>query len=130
MSTDWQMIESGCLSPEAIMIKDADLLAQLDPQGPSILHFYDWNVPCLTYGYFTDPACYLNLDALQQCGMQKARRPTGGGIIFHLSDLAFSVLIPASHPCFSLNTLDNYAFINKIQLPCFNSINNKTVIDF
>ena len=95
------------------MAKDAALLAQLDPEGPSLLHFYDWNAPCLTYGYFTDLARHLNLEALQHYGLQKARRPTGGGIIFHLSDLAFSVLIPAYHPCFSLNTWDNYAFINQ-----------------
>jgi lipoate-protein ligase A len=113
MSSHWQIIESGYLSPEAIMAKDAALLAQLDPEGPSLLHFYDWNAPCLTYGYFTDPAQHLNLEALQHYGVQKARRPTGGGIIFHLSDLAFSVLIPACHPCFSLNTWDNYAFINQ-----------------
>lgn len=113
MSSNWQIIESGYLSPEAIMAKDADLLAQLDPQGPSILHFYDWNAPCLTYGYFTDPVRHLNLNALQDHGLQKARRPTGGGIIFHLSDLAFSLLIPASHPRFSFNTLDNYVFINE-----------------
>ena len=113
MATGWNIVESGCLSPEAIMAKDADLLAHLDPEGPSILHFYDWNAPCLTYGYFTEPAHHLHLDILQQCGLQKARRPTGGGIIFHLSDLAFSVLIPAAHPCFSVNTLDNYALINK-----------------
>jgi lipoate-protein ligase A len=113
MGSDWQIIESGSLSPEAIMAKDAALLAQLDPTGPSLLHLYEWNVPCLTYGYFTDPAQDLNLEALERCELQKARRPTGGGIIFHLSDLAFSVLLPASHPRFSVNTLDNYAFINQ-----------------
>jgi lipoate-protein ligase A len=109
----WQVIESGFLAPESIMAKDAALLAELDPKGPSLLHFYEWDAPCLTYGYFTDPAGYLDLEALQRYGVQKARRPTGGGIIFHLSDLAFSILVPAHHPCFSLNTLDNYAFINQ-----------------
>lgn len=110
---DWQVIESGSLAPDVIMAKDAALLAQLDPQGPSLLHFYDWNGPCLTYGYFADPHRYLNMEALQNYGLQMARRPTGGGIIFHLSDLSFSVLLSARHPHFSLNTLDNYAFINQ-----------------
>lgn len=112
MISPWQVMESGRLSPEAIMAKDAFLLEQLKPDSPPLLHFYEWNTPCLTYGYFTDPARYLDLQALEFCGLQKARRPTGGGIIFHLSDLAFSVLVPATHPRFSLNTLDNYAFIN------------------
>lgn len=109
----WELIDSGDLSPQTIMDKDAHLLDQLDPQGASILHFYNWNVPCLTYGYFIDPARHLNLDAMQDCGLQKARRPTGGGIIFHLTDFAFSILIPSGHPKFSMNTLENYAFINQ-----------------
>jgi lipoate-protein ligase A len=113
MRSSWRVIESGFLSPEAIMAKDAALLAQLDPSGPSLLHFYEWNVPCLTYGYFIDLACHIDLEALQQQGVQTARRPTGGGIIFHLTDFAFSILIPASHPRLSLNTLENYAFINQ-----------------
>lgn len=110
---NFEVIESGPLSPEAIMAKDAALLANLDADSPSFIHFYEWNVPCLTHGYFTDPSLYLDLEALQHCGIQKAKRPTGGGIIFHLSDFAFSILIPAHHPNFSLNTLDNYAFINQ-----------------
>jgi lipoate---protein ligase len=113
MNPSWQVIESGFLSPEAIMAKDSSLLHQLDPEGPSLLHFYEWNVPCLTYGYFIDLMSHLDLEALQSCGLKKARRPTGGGIIFHLSDLAFSVLIPAKHSSFSLNTIDNYTFINQ-----------------
>lgn len=109
----WEVIESGSLSPEAIMAKDVALLAQLDPHGPSLLHFYEWNGPCVTYGYFTDPDRHLYLQALQQYGLQIARRPTGGGMIFHLFDFACSILLPAHHPHVSLNTLENYAFINQ-----------------
>jgi lipoate---protein ligase len=112
MFSPWQIIESGSLAPEIIMDKDAFLLSQLTANGPPLLHLYEWENPCLTYGYFTDPHCYLHLEALEACGLQMARRPTGGGIIFHLTDLAFSVLIPAGHPLFSLNTLENYAWIN------------------
>lgn len=109
----WKVIESGCLSVEEVMAKDALLLNQMKANSPPILHFYEWKSPCLTYGYFTKPDHYLDLEAIKYYGLQMSRRPTGGGIIFHLSDFAFSLLVPASHPRFSLNTLDNYAFINQ-----------------
>lgn len=120
MGLSLEIIESGQLLPEEIMAKDAEILAQLDPEGPSILHFYDWSVPSLTYGYFTDPFKYLDLEALERHGIHKARRPTGGGIIFHLTDLAFSIFIPYSHSAFSLNTLDNYALINRKVIEAIN----------
>lgn len=108
----WHLIDSGRLPPEQIMAKDALLLQQLQNNPHPILHFYDWEGDCLTYGYFTNPENYLDLSAVKQYRINMARRPTGGGIIFHLTDFAFSVLIPASHPDFSFNSLDNYGFIN------------------
>ena len=113
MHMEWQMIESGSLSPEAIMAKDAHLLETLDPSGPCLLHLYDWSAPCLTFGYFTKPGHHLHLETMHGMKLLAARRPTGGGIIFHLTDFAFSVLIPASHPSFSLNPLVNYAYVNR-----------------
>lgn len=95
------------------MAKDAVLLEQLNDDSPPILHLYEWEGSCLTYGYFTNPARYLHLEVLDSLGLRKARRPTGGGIIFHLTDFAFSLLLPAGHPNFSLNTLENYAFVNQ-----------------
>lgn len=108
----WHVIDSGTLAPEAIMAKDAALLEELQAKDSPILHLYEWAMPCLTYGYFTKLEQHLHLDVLQHKGLHIARRPTGGGIIFHLTDLAFSLLVPASHSYFSLNTLDSYAVIN------------------
>ncbi len=113
MKFSGQVIESGRLPPMEIMAKDAWLLETLNSTHSPFLHLYEWETSCLTYGYFTRPADYLHLEALERWGIQKARRPTGGGIIFHLTDLAFSILLPSSHPCFSSNTLENYAFINQ-----------------
>ena len=109
----WDYVESGPLPADAIMERDARLLEKLDFTGSPLLHIYEWASPCLTYGYFTDPHRHLHVDRLNPCGLHMARRPTGGGIIFHGTDFAFSVLLPASHPRFSLNTLDNYALINR-----------------
>lgn len=100
--------------PEAAMAKDTELLSTLSSRADPLLHLYEWESRCLTYGYFIDPSQHLDMDALRRYGLCAARRPTGGGIIFHLTDFAFSILIPASHPCFSLNTLDNYAYVNQL----------------
>ena len=113
LGSSCDVIDSGKLDPDAVMAKDASLLEQLNPEGRPIIHFYEWSVPCLTYGYFTDPGRHLDLKALEVSGLHLARRPTGGGIIFHLTDFAFSVLIPANHPSFSQNTLENYALVNR-----------------
>ncbi|MBA3721838.1 MAG: hypothetical protein H0W88_05500 [Parachlamydiaceae bacterium] len=110
----WQIIESDQMAPQAIMQKDADLLNSLSFESQPILHLYEWNCKCLTYGHFIDPAKYLEMDKLRVHHLEMARRPTGGGIIFHLTDFAFSILLPINYPQISINTLDNYAYINRL----------------
>lgn len=109
---DWNIIDTGLDSPEAIMKKDQLLLEKIGSQKSPILHFYEWNTPSITYGYFLKPEEFFSFEGLKKEGISIARRPTGGGIIVHLWDFAFSALIPSSHPSFSQNTLDNYAYIN------------------
>lgn len=109
---NWQILDTGRASALQNMEMDRRLLLELQSDGPSILRFYEWSGDSATYGYFTTPFKFLKEDSVQRHQLQLARRPTGGGILFHLTDLTFSLLIPASHPHFSLNTLDNYRFVN------------------
>jgi lipoate---protein ligase len=110
------VIDTGVSSADANMRFDEKLLLELDAKGDPILHLYQWDGPSATYGYFIDPSEYLNLDKTRDHRISLARRPTGGGIIFHIWDLAFSFLLPSKHPRFSLNTLDNYRFVNEAVL--------------
>lgn len=107
----WEILESGKQPAQFLMAKDEQLLGQLEKP---LLHLYEWDGPSLTYGYFTDPFQYLNPEALQKHRINMARRPTGGGIIFHLTDFAFSILVPHTSSFFSMNTLENYAFVNRL----------------
>ena len=113
MEQKWKLVESMGLTAQEIMTKDFELLNQLDSDSPMILHLYEWATPSLTYGYFINPNTHLNLEVLQKEGIAFAKRPTGGGIIFHLCDFAFSLLIPAHYPCIKINPLDNYYYINR-----------------
>jgi lipoate-protein ligase A len=113
MSFPWVVIDSGRLTASEIMEKDAALLSQISQNQVPMIHLYEWKTPCLTFGYFTNPLKYLNGENLEKFGIEMARRPTGGGIIFHLSDFAFSVLVPSKHPFYSSNTLQCYRCINE-----------------
>lgn len=109
----WTIIDTGIHSAEWIMQKDRELLDNLSLTKNRILHLYEWEKKSATFGVFLDPKDFFNLQEVEKQGLDLAKRPTGGGIIFHLWDLAFSVLIPASHPTFSQNTLQNYATVNR-----------------
>lgn len=109
----WQVLDTGKANALENMAFDKKLLQELSGHSPT-LHFYEWDGECATYGYFADPYAHFDIQGIQKRKLQLARRPTGGGIVFHNVDFTFSVLIPSGHSAFSLNTLDNYAFVNRL----------------
>jgi lipoate-protein ligase A len=109
----WEILITPEEKAETIMEKDRILLENLGKTSTPILHLYRWKGPSATYGHFLNPKDFFVEEGVRKEGLSLAKRPTGGGIIFHLWDYAFSALIPASHPRFSHNTLENYATINK-----------------
>lgn len=108
-----EIVDTGTHSAEDNMRFDEKLLEELT--APT-LHLYRWARPSATYGYFTHPAQHLDLAKVASRHLDLARRPTGGGIVFHIWDLAFSFLMPSTHPAFSQNTLENYQFVNRVVL--------------
>lgn len=112
----WKVLDTGVGSAEGNMAFDAALLAKQADKGgrDAILHLYDWDCSCATYGYFIDPFTLLDREAVSNYPLALARRPTGGGVIFHVTDWAFSIVVPEGHPGYSLNVMENYAFVNKL----------------
>jgi lipoate-protein ligase A len=110
----WKIIDAGINSAGTNMRRDYELLKSLPSTREPILHLYSWIDDSATYGHFTKPEQHLDLSVCEEKKLKLAKRPTGGGIIFHISDWAFSALVPADHSYFSLNTLENYALINNL----------------
>ncbi|NGX63474.1 MAG: Octanoyltransferase LipM, partial [Candidatus Anoxychlamydiales bacterium] len=109
-----KVIDTKKNSAEKNMIIDANLLDNLKDQP--ILHFYDWKKTSVTYGYFINIKKFINQKKANITNLDLAKRPTGGGIVFHIWDIAFSFLMPASHKYFYLDPLKNYEFVNSIVL--------------
>ena len=78
--------------PADQMALDATLL--LEEDTPPRLRFYRWEAPSLTFGYAQR---WRDIVPLVPGGgpARAARRPTGGGIVFHGDDLTFSAAFPA-----------------------------------
>jgi len=109
----WKILDTGTRRAKENMEIDADLLAGIREGSEPILHLYDWEKPSATYGYFIKPGKFFDLETADSSGFDLARRPTGGGIVFHTTDLAFSAIVPSGHDGYHADTLDNYAFINR-----------------
>jgi lipoate-protein ligase A len=107
-----EVIDSKKASAEMNMSLDEKIFSQMDAKDRPILHFYDWEKKSITYGYFSKPKDFIDFEQLEKHEMQIAKRPTGGGIVFHIWDFAFSFFMPSNHSGFSSNTLKNYFFVN------------------
>lgn len=108
------LIQDGPKDPFDNM--EADQRALENVGSEPILRFYEWSGPSVTYGYFVDPWEFFDPEGVKKMGLSLARRPTGGGIIFHLEDLSFSLVLPATHPFYALNPLQSYQQINTLIL--------------
>jgi lipoate---protein ligase len=108
--------DTGASQPEVNMALDAQYLADLSNSKKPILHFYDWSGPSATFGHFIDLKKHIDLEKAKSHNLSLAKRPTGGGIVFHIWDFAFSFLMPSNHPMCSEKTLDNYQFVNSVVL--------------
>lgn len=64
--------------------------------APFILRFFRWKEPGITFGY-AQRAREVEAAAAERglSGTEMTRRPTGGGIVYHLSDLTFSLIFPS-----------------------------------
>lgn len=101
-----EIITSESLLPKDHMERDTFLL----DEARHALHFYSFSKLSATFGYFIRPDEHLTPLGLETLSL--ARRPTGGGLLFHAFDFTFSLIVPSSHPYFQLNTLDAYHAIN------------------
>ena len=93
-----QILDSGVVSVQCAMETDQKLLQQLRSEGSLQLHFYEWDSPSLTHGYFLPVSKYIRVETWESEGGKIGRRPTGGGIFLHDQDFSFSLLVPRCYP--------------------------------
>ncbi len=95
-----------------------------------LLKFYDWENKSITFGHFITLEEHLSMHSLEKLNIDVAKRPTGGGVIFHFDDLSFSLLIPKKSPLFRENTLESYAVVNEVIGKALKEVFNEAAVLF
>lgn len=91
---------------------DFHLLGGLEDKPRTLIRFYEFPPGSCTHGLFMEPKLFFDAEAVAKANMQIAKRPTGGGLIFHTFDFTFSFLMPGTHPLFPQNVKESYRLIN------------------
>lgn len=73
-----------------------------------IIRFYKWRSPALSFGYFSR---FLDVEE-HSAERDIVRRWTGGGIVFHGSDVTYSIIVPAADVVFQKTPRVSYEMIH------------------
>jgi lipoate-protein ligase A len=107
------------LSPAAVaawnMALDEALLHTAATRGRPLLRVYAWEKPSVSFGYFQRfPAPLAN-------AYEAVRRPTGGGVVYHVDDTTYTVVAPPEHALYAMKTADAYCALHKAVAAAFQS---------
>jgi len=88
----WRFINSGHLHPAMNMAIDEALVEIYRDTGIPVFRIYGWNPHGFSIGYSQDADAVLDTALCRRDGIPYVRRATGGGIIFHGSEVTYSLV--------------------------------------
>lgn len=100
---------------DAVANMAADLMLLEFYPAPTQVRFraYAWSAPAYTFGVSQAWAKYR---ALVPAHYPLVRRATGGGLVSHLDDWTFALVIPPNHPLFQADAMASYAAVHQALL--------------
>jgi lipoate-protein ligase A len=73
------------------------------------LRLYGWNPPAVSIGYFQRLNEEVDLEACKKHAVDAVRRISGGGAVFHHTELTYSIIVPDTHPLALQDLSGSYA---------------------
>lgn len=108
----WRLLRTGFKDAFTNMaIDEAVLIANSEGKVPPTLRLWGWKPAAVSIGYFQGLEEEVDLIKCKRLGVDYVRRITGGGAVFHDSELTYSIFIPEKHPQISKNIMESYGRI-------------------
>jgi lipoate-protein ligase A len=79
--------------------------------SPPTLRLYGWSPAAVSIGYFQGLSQEIDLDECKKMGVDYVRRITGGGAVFHESEVTYSLAIQHINSIIPQNVLESYKVI-------------------
>ena len=100
---------------DAVANMAADLMLLESYPSPKNIRFraYAWSEPAFTFGVSQSWAQYREIVPARY---PLVRRSTGGGLVSHLEDWTFALVIPDGHPLFKADAMASYAAVHEALL--------------
>src|SRR5690606_37256859 len=93
------------------MACDFLMLQRYQPAEALRFRHYGWTRPAYTFG-LSQSHSYV-LSELPDPSYDLCRRPTGGGIVNHLDDWTYALVVPASHPLSRGQPIETYRAVHQ-----------------
>lgn len=101
-----RLLETGWNTAAFNMALD-EVLMKAAPQGEPILKLYAWKPPAVSLGYFQSVSEEVDEEKCKAHGVDIVRRSTGGGAVFHDSEITYS-FITREYP---ENIIESYKWV-------------------
>jgi lipoate-protein ligase A len=118
----WGLLISPLGSPWGNMATDEYLLSVAEERGMPVLRCYGWDREAMSFGYFQSYEEIASLTSVRPL----VRRPTGGGLVSHVSDWTYSVAIPTSCEWYRLKACESYCRMHTWVNAAFRSMGLET----
>jgi lipoyl(octanoyl) transferase len=118
----WLFLEHAAHDPSWNMACDEWLLKNVKDFAKPVLRTYGWDRPSMTIGYFQ------SFPKKVPAGYKIIRRPTGGALVNHDSDLTFTVVLPSTHSWFQVGVCERYQRVHERVARVFTSRGAQSVL--
>ena len=113
INEEWLIWEDSSRDPFINMALDELLLKNANILNKPLLRFYTWDRPSVSIGYVQ------KISAAPESGYTVVRRCTGGGMVFHNTDITYTAAIPLDHKLNKLSRLGSYYFFHMAIIKAF-----------
>ena len=111
MAHPFHVIPDSTATAAQNMAYDFLLLQRYQPADAIRFRHYNWSRAAFTFG-LSQRFSYVSSE-VDDLSAELVRRPTGGGVVNHLDDWTYALVIPASHPLAKGQPIDTYRAVHE-----------------